>query len=190
MAMTLYMTVAMVAVGTTAMSIILVRKSVTSGFIVGGIAALCFATLFMIKLRCAVDAYPCGFMSFTGGFTWHFFAGLLSFAMLWILAGVLLNMMRASGWLVWMDHLGRAMAPLLGLGIAVVWEILPVTIIHPPYVDGPCPDIPIICHDIPVLGFGGLLYWTAPFMIWTAWTIWTDVGRLLVGDSIGSPRHS
>jgi hypothetical protein len=117
----------------------------------------------MIKLRCATNAYPCGFMSFAGGFTWHLLVGAAAFLGIWGLAAALLHRVRPVGWTTWMEGLGRAGAPLLGLWLAVISETLPVRVIHPPSHGGPCPDLPVICHDLEFLGFGGLLYWTASF---------------------------
>ena len=149
-----------------------------------------FSILFMIKVRCRTGAYGCGFMSFTGGFTWHIIAGLMVFLGMWALCGAILSCSLDGGWLFSMDHFGRAMTPLLGLSVAVIWEILPVWLIHPPFVDGMCPDLPIICHDIPLWGYGGLLYWTAPFFIWTVIAVWWDVNRLQVRNDVPHLRHS
>jgi hypothetical protein len=118
-------------------------------------------------------------MSFTGGFTWHFLVGAAAFLVTWGFAAALLHQIRPVGWTTWMERLGRAGAPGLGLWVTVVWETLPVAIIHPPSYGGPCPDLPVICHDLPLLGFGGLLYWTAPFGLWALVTLWTDLKRAL-----------
>jgi hypothetical protein len=40
---------------------------------------------------------------------------------------------------------------------------VPFQSIHPPNLGGTCPNIPVICHDVPLWGFGGALWWTAPF---------------------------
>lgn len=133
----------------------------------------------MVKLRCRTAPYPCGFMSFTGGFTWHFLVGVVVFLGAWGLSAALLHRVRPLGWATWMECVGRAGGPLLGLWVAVIWETLPVGIIHPPSYGGPCPDLPVICHDLPFLGFGGLLWWTAPFGAWTMVTLWTDLKQAL-----------
>lgn len=175
----LYLGVSLGIVGIAVWLILIVRRRGISGWFVGCLAGICFSILFMIKMRCKTDTYGCGFMSFTGGFTWHLFAGLAVFGGMWALCGLILSRSVSEEWQFTMNHLGRAMTPLLGLGIAVVWEVLPVSLIHPPFVDGVCPDLPIICHDIPVWGYGGLLYWTAPFFAWATISIWLDVNRLL-----------
>ena len=179
----LYLGVALGIVGFAVWIILRARRQGVNGWLIGCLAAILFSVLFMIKLRCSIGAYGCGFMSLTGGLTWHLIPGLTIFLGLWALCAALLNMLRSHGWQTWMNHLGRGMTPLLGLSIAVFWEILPVSIIHPPSVDGPCPDLPLICHDIPVMGFGGLLYWTVPFVVWAAMTVWADVSRMLAGEA-------
>ena len=184
MTVVLYLGVALGIVGLAVWMIHRASGLVLNGWLVGWLSAILFSVLFMIKLRCSTGEYGCGFMSLTGGLTWHLIPGLVGFLVLWALCAVILNMVSPNGWSMWMNRLGRAMTPLLGLGIAVVWEILPVSIIHPPSVDGPCPDLPIICHDIPVMGFGGLLYWTVPFVVWAAMTIWKDVSRLLSTEAM------
>lgn len=132
----------------------------------------------MIKLRCATGPYPCGFMSFTGGFTWHWLLGVALFLGGWGLAAVVLGAVRPIAWQAWMEKLGRGITPCLGLWLAVVWETLPVRIIHPPSHGGPCPDLPIICHDLPFLGFGGLAYWGGPFVLWAAGTTAVDLIKI------------
>lgn len=184
--MVLYIVVALSVLGFVCLGISAVRKSSLNGFLIGSLAAVWLSVLFMIKLRCRIAEYPCGFMSFTGGFTWHLFVGLVIFLGTWALAAVALNHVRSLGWWTWMDFLGRSMAPLLGLGIAVIWEVLPVSVIHPPFVGGPCPDLPVICHDIPLLGFGGLAYWSAPFLAWTAVTLWLDLKQALFAGSLSN----
>jgi hypothetical protein len=138
-------------------------------------AAGLFSILFMIKLRCNIAEYPCGFMSFAGGITWHLLAGFVTFTGAWVITGMILNKWLSLGWRVWVDTLGRSMTPLLGLGIAVLWEVLPVQVIHPPSHGGPCPSIPIICHDTPLWGFGGLAFWSLPFLAWTAVLLLHDI---------------
>ena len=155
-------------------------RSKINGYVIGSMACIWFSILFMIKLRCSVtDEHVCGFMSFTGGFSWHLFVGLLVFLGSWSLASFMLNHAQAKGWSVWMDQLGRSMTPLLGLVIAVIWEILPSEVIHPSFDRGSCPDLPIICHDIPLMGLGGLFYWTAPFILWAAVNMWMDIKQAL-----------
>ncbi len=134
----------------------------------------------MIKLRCATGPYPCGFMSFTGGFTWHWLAGAALFLLGWGLAGVALSALKPIGWRGWLEAVGRGAAPLLGLWLAAAWETLPVRIIHPPSYGGPCPDLPVICHDLSLFGFGGLAYWAVPFVVWAAVTTTMDVIRRFV----------
>lgn len=178
MGIVLYLSSVLVAVGVAVATILRVRAAGTSGWLIGWLVLPAFATLFMIKLRCLPGgSYPCGFMSFTGGFTWHWVLGAAVFLGGWGLGGRLLTAVRPIAWRDWMEKLGRGMAPLLGLWLAVVWETLPIGIIHPPSHGGPCPDLPVICHDIPVLGWGGLLYWTVPFGFWAVSTLCADLRR-------------
>lgn len=165
--------------GTTIWIILQMQGRSINGWLVGWLVAIPFSILAMIKLRCTIDAYPCGFMSLTGGFTWHFIPGLTGFVMVWALSSIVLNTFRGIGWLVWMEYLGRSMVPLLGLWIALLWEILPVSLIHPPSYGGPCPFLPIICHDVPMMGHGGLFYWTTPFALWAGVEIIRKCRRLL-----------
>lgn len=136
----------------------------------------------MIKLRCATGPYPCGFMSFTGGFTWHWLAGAAVYLAGWGLAGATLTAVKPIGWRRCLEALGRAATPLLGLWLGVVWETLPVRIIHPPSHGGPCPDLPVICHDLPLFDFGGLAYWAVPFVVWSVVTTAVDVIAMLRED--------
>jgi hypothetical protein len=164
----LYLVSASAILGIAAWMIIQVRRIDMSGWLVGSLVAIPFSILSMIKLRCTVDSFPCGFMSFSGGFTWHLFPGLIGILTLWAVSSAVFNRFRSHGWSNWMEHLGRLVAPLLGLWVAVLWEVLPVEVIHPPTHGGPCPSIPVICHDTPLLGHGGLMYWPAPFILWLA----------------------
>jgi hypothetical protein len=179
----LYFVVSIGLCGIVVFGITRLRSAKTAGAIVGSFVCICFSILVMIKLRCAIDSYPCGFMSFTGGFTWHLLPGLFGFTASWMLGAAVLNSMSAIGWFESMERLGRSMAPLLGLWIAVVWEILPVGIIHPHEYGGECPSLPVICHDIPLMGHGGLLYWSAPFGIWSIATMWSDIKPIVDKDT-------
>jgi hypothetical protein len=163
-------------------AVLTVRRLGVSGWLVGWLVLPAFSTLFMVKLRCAIGPYPCGFMSFTGGFTWHWLVGAAVFLTGWSLASALLAGIRRIGWWRWTERLGRGMTPLLGLWLAVLWEMLPVRIIHPPSYGGPCPDLPVICHDLPLFGFGGLAYWAVPFVMWAAVTMTMDVIAVLRGQ--------
>lgn len=171
-----YLVVTLAFVGIVVISIVRLRKIRPNGLLIGALGALPFSVLVMIKLRCSIDAYPCGFMSFTGGFTWHLLVGLVIYIGMWILTSIALNLGDSSiGRARWMEILGCSSTPLLGLWIAVVWEMLPVSVIHPPLFGGPCPSLPIICHDTPLLGFGGLAYWALPFVSWAAYTVYVDL---------------
>ena len=127
-------------------------------------------------------------MSFTGGFTWRLPVGLVIYLGLWMLGGIALHVSHSLGILRCVEILGRSSVPLLGLSIAVVWETLPISVIHPPAFGGPCPSLPIICHDMPVVGFGGLAYWTLPFVLWAAYTAYIDIkSNLPQRVGLGSP---
>lgn len=158
--------------------IVSVRRAHGYGFVVACAVSGLVAILSMVKLRCIIDAYPCGFMSFTGGITWHLIPGLVVFAVGYAVLTSGLNLIVPLGFTHWLEQLGRSIAPLLGCSLAVVWEILPIGVIHPPSHGGPCPNLPVICHDIPVMGRGGLLYWTAPFVFWAVATLFGDVRKL------------
>lgn len=180
---TLYLVSAGAILGVTVWTIIQVRKRGLSGYLIGLLAAIPFSVLSMIKLRCLTGPFNCGFMSFLDGFTWHLFAGLIGFVILWVVGSAAFNRFRPFGWSIWMEKFGRLISPLLGLWVSVLWETLPVPVIHPPSHGGPCPSIPIICHDTPFLGRGGLLYWAAPFILWTAVSLWQEF-KLILNDEL------
>ena len=114
-----------------------------------------FPFLGMVKLRCRfAEGWPCGWMSFHGGITWHIIPAT------WIMLSV--------GVIAWTLNTDRALHPLAGAWLALVWYSLPAWFIHPPSHGGSCPDWPILCHDRPLFGIGGLAYWLAPFIAWTA----------------------
>jgi len=112
-----------------------------------------YVFLGMIKLRCRIDAYPCGWMSFQPGPTWHIIP---------VLAAVV-----GVGWLLYALGLELTVLPLAGGWLALAWYVMPISIIHPPSHGGHCPNVPILCHDMPVMGMGGLFYWLLPFVAWT-----------------------
>jgi hypothetical protein len=114
-----------------------------------------YILLGMVKLRCRIDApsYPCGWMSFHSGITWHAMPVALIIA--------------ACAAVVYRARLTYIVAPLAGGWAGLAWYAMPVRIIHPPAFGGHCPDIPILCHDMPLFGLGGLFYWLLPFALWT-----------------------
>ncbi len=165
------------------------RAKRMNGIAVGSAASIAFGILSMIKIRCASGDYPCGFMAFTGGFTWHFVPGFFLFVGLWGVASVIGNAFHRIGWLRWAERVGRSGVPLLGLWLAVLWETMPVHYIHPPAVGGVCPSLPVICHDVPVAGRGGLGFWVAPFILWALAVIVWDLLKLAKdGRSVGNQR--
>lgn len=99
-----------------------------------------------------------------GGISWH----------LWAALGILV---AGFSFIAWVQSLIRhtslfceigkvlyAGHALAGIWAYVVWVALPISIIHPANLGGICPGLPLICHDIPLLGFGGGLWWAGPFM--------------------------
>lgn len=63
----IYLVVTLAFVGIVVIGIVRLRKIRPNGFLIGILGALPFSVLVMIKLRCLIDTYPCGFMAFTGG---------------------------------------------------------------------------------------------------------------------------
>jgi hypothetical protein len=181
----LYVGLAVIACIVVGAIIVKVRRVQGSGFLAAAIVWGLVTILAMIKTRCTFDVYPCGFMSFTGGITWHLVPGLVGFAVGYLALTFALNHIVALGFMYCFEQLGRSIAPLLGLSLAVVWEVLPVGVIHPPSHGGPCPSVPVICHDVPVFGRGGLLYWTLPFVLWSVASLWVDLRRILRSMTIG-----
>ena len=172
----LYLFVAMMAVAVGLAATVRLRRATSHGFLIGVAGAVPFSILFMIKLRCSIGAYPCGFMSFAGGLTWHIMLGLAAYIGLWVISASGLHLVgRSIGLWQWIDILGRASAPLSGLWIAVVWESLPIRVIHNPLNGGLCPDLQVVCHDTPLFGWGGLAYWASPLLLWAASTVIYDI---------------
>jgi len=167
-----------------------IRTTSVSGLLIGMAASPALAILAMIKLRCSFIGanYPCGFMAFTGGFTWHILIGLGAFFGLWGMGSLVGNAFRPRGWVHWMQFLGRAAAPLMGLWLAVLWEVMPVSVIHPPEHGGSCPLLPVICHDTPLFGLGGLDYWAGPFVVWACVLIVMDLRSFLATHPLAAAR--
>lgn len=129
-----------------------------------------YVFLGMIRIRCRFGTgFNCGWMSFTPGVTWHIIPAA-------IVVGVV----------VWLIHYLRMMElvkPLSGAWVGLLWYSLPIAVIHPPSHGGPCPSIPIICHDVPLLGMGGLFYWLLPFVLWTMFRVGA---KLMTGSGSAS----
>ena len=120
----------------------------------------------MIQWRCKISGgFECGWMSFGGGVTWHF----------WASAGIVMMVLGCTSWAIarvrrsrWIDELREltfASRALVGLWVYAIWVALPIAIIHPPSHGGPCPNIPLVCHDIPLLGLGGGFWLAVPFIL-------------------------
>ena len=159
-----------------AVFVILVR--VLSQYRLGRISTLAISFLpcvflGMIRIRCKFDGFNCGWMSFSPGITWHIIPAALIIVLI--------------AWTIY--HLGmtEAAKPLTGAWLALVWYSLPVSVIHPPSHGGPCPNIPIICHDLPLLGMGGLFYWLLPFVLWAMFRVGA---QLVTGSWIGEWRQA
>ena len=144
---------------------------------IGAAGSVLFAYLFMIKYRCMTGDFNCGFMGFQDGFTWHFWLGLAIAVAMWCGVSLVINLRFACGIRNSMRRLAAGSYPLLGLVIPCVWETLPRSLIHTPDLGGRCPDIPVICHDVAVLGFGGLPFLTIPFLVWALAVTLTTVKR-------------
>jgi len=67
----------------------------------------------------------------------------------------------------------------VGLRVVEIRETVPVSVFRPRSYGGPWPDLPVTRQDLPLLGFGGVLYWTAPFGLWAVGTLWADLKRPL-----------
>lgn len=71
-------------------------------------------------------------VSFKGGFTWHILVGLLVFSFFWALASWIKQLYYNRQFTTCFNDLGYSFSPLFGVWIAVIWETLPIAIIHPP----------------------------------------------------------
>jgi hypothetical protein len=128
----------------------------------------------MIRIRCKFDiGFNCGWMSFSPGITWHIIPAALIIVLI--------------AWSIYHLGMAEAVKPLSGAWLALIWYSLPVGVIHPPSHGGPCPNIPIICHDFPLLGIGGLFYWLLPFVLWAMFRIGT---QFVTGSWIGEWRQA
>lgn len=119
----------------------------------------------MIEWRCKISSgYDCGDI-FVGGISWHVWAalGILVIGFAFII--LMQSLRRHTSLAHELSDLLYAARALAGIWAYVLWIALPQSIIHPPsaYRGGACPEIPLICHDIPVMGFGGGLWWAGPF---------------------------
>ncbi|GEM_PF-6578736 len=171
----IYVLSASMALAGTSAFVVFLRKTQFPGIGIATIAAVAFGILFMVKARCLGGQYPCGFMSFQGGFTWQILPGIaIMFGGLALLA-VLLGYIKHVRFPKALHITGKSAAPLVGLWLVVLWEILPIHIIHPASHGGICPSIPIICHDMPLFSMGGLFWWPLPFLSWAVILFWRDV---------------
>jgi len=116
-----------------------------------------YVLLGMVRIRCKFERFNCGWMSFGGGITWH----VLPSAIVIGLIAYVIHRLRLT----------EAVKPLGGAWLGLLWYALPISVIHPPSHGGPCPSLPIICHDLPFLGLGGLFYWLLPFVLWAAFLV-------------------
>lgn len=116
----------------------------------------------MIQWRCRIFEYPCGDIFF-GGISWHFWVTLGLLSASFVFSAIVRSLTRQTKPLRELGSLLYAARALAGIWAYVLWVALPISIIHPPRLGGACPNITLVCHDIPLMGFGGGFWWAAPF---------------------------
>jgi hypothetical protein len=117
----------------------------------------------MDQWRCHISGGFCGHI-LIGGILWHFWAALAILAISFSSLSLVLSSRHRTRPLQELDNRFSSIRPLTGLWVWLVWQNVPVeSSIHPPNLGGTCPKIPVICHDVPLLGLGGAFWWTAPF---------------------------
>jgi hypothetical protein len=118
----------------------------------------------MIQWRCKISGgYDCGH-AFSGGISWHFWAALAILAISFASLAVVFSWRQQTRPLQELGNLLLASRALAGLWAYILWAELPIPVSHPPSHGGTCPKIPLVCHDMPLGGFGGGLWWTGPFV--------------------------
>jgi hypothetical protein len=127
-----------------------------------------YVLLGMVRIRCKFGiGFNCGWMSFSPGITWHIIPVAIGVSLM--------------AWAISHVRLTEAVKPFSGAWLGLIWYSLPIDVIHPPSHGGPCPNIPIICHDVPLLGIGGLFYWLFPFALWAMFRV---VAKFLAGSHV------
>jgi hypothetical protein len=139
----------------------------------------------MIEWRCKISGgYPCGDI-YIGGISWHFWASLGLLVASFTLIAIVQSLIRQTKLFGELGNLLYAARAFAGIWAYVFWISLPQSIIHPPTHGGSCPNIPLICHDIPVMGFGGAIFWAGPFIAAAA----LGIAHCVFGDAIGHLRR-
>lgn len=149
--------------GVAAAAVIGVRR-LRNGPLAGALICLAVGILVGTKIECSTTRYRCGdmlYQSYLPAVT--VVSVVLAFA-LWIAAAAVLRV--APG------RLALSVRPLAGLWLVILWKVLPRPFIHPVGWGGSCPTIPLLCHDVPLLGHGELLWMSLPFLGWAAWSGW------------------
>lgn len=161
------------------LSVYLVRK-IQSGLVSGILTSVAVGLLAGTKYECLTQAYPCGDILYQSYFPLATGIAIgLSFVV-WMVFSVIFSMHPF--------RLGLTTKPLSGLWFVVFWMNLPRTFIHPPLHDvvcpdrpggvcdiaqrGVCPNIPVLCHDVPLFNHGLLLWMSLPFILWAAWSFY------------------
>jgi hypothetical protein len=136
----------------------------------------------MVQWRCKLSSrYACGDI-LDDGVSWHLWAALTILATgVTLIAGVL-SLRQRTGILHELNNLLFASRALAGVWAYVFWASLPIPIIHAPD-NGICPNIPLVCHDIPLAGLGGGFWWAGPFFAASA----LGMGRYVFNAWLVSP---
>jgi hypothetical protein len=112
----------------------------------------------MIQWRHKIDlprAYSSGHV-LAEGVSWHFWAALTILCISFASLALWFSWRQQTGLLQALGNLLFASRTLAGIWAYVVWAELPV---HPPT----C-NVPVVCHDVELWGFGGGLWWAGPFL--------------------------
>jgi hypothetical protein len=147
--------------GLAAVTVYAVRR-LTNGILAGSMICLAVGILSGTKIACRDPDYPCGDMLYASHLPAETVVAVVAAFAAWLVAAI--------GFRVPAGRLALAVRPLAGLWLVVIWKNLPRPFIHVPRFGGGCPDLPLLCHDVPLFGYGELLWMSLPFLAWAAWT--------------------
>lgn len=141
------------------------RSGEAPGLWIGSAVTFLGASLAMVQIRSKVfGGFPSGDWP-RDGYTWHFLPALILCLAVWVGAAHLWTRRHGGKLRDWMERLGRAAAPLLGLVVTWSWYGLTGRQFHAAH---GC-DTPILCHDVAP---ASVVIWSAPWMLWAGWRVW------------------
>ena len=139
-------------------------RTLRNGVLAGFLSCTAIGLLAGTKYECMTARYRCGDMLYSPYFPWETGMAIAAALLAWWLVSKTIGVKAAVS--------GLWTKPLAGLWLVVFWKVLPAPFIHVPRYGGSCPNIPLLCHDIPLFGFGELLWMSLPFIGWTLWDMY------------------